>query len=399
MMSDSDKKILRAVGCGDEGTAFYTGPGLRRNGHASCETCLKFAFITTNLRGGGAEKAVLNLASLLASRGHAAQVWLLEERIEHAIPEGVTVHSLNASARKGWLGRRWLAWRLRRRLIAAGPFDLIVSTLPFADEVVALTRLPNVCFRIANNLSAEIAMLGKRSPGKAARRLQRYRRLYGRRRLIAVSDGVAADLRDMLKPSTADIRRIYNPFDIEHIRRLAAAAEPDLPGEPYVIHVGRFMPQKRHDLLLQAWKEAALPYRLVLLAPPSEALENLIKQHGLAGRVSVAGFRPNPYPWIAGAELLVLSSDREGMPNVLVEGLICGTRVVSTDCPSGPREVLAGPLERWLTPCGDAHALANAMRDALASPRPSLPENFARFSSGQVAQAYEMLALENRGNV
>lgn len=359
---------------------------------------MKFAFVTTNLRGGGAEKAILNLASLLASRGHTTQVWLLERRIEHAIPERVTVHSLSTSTRKGWLGKRWLAWRLRRQLIAAGPFDLIVSTLPFADEVVALTRLPKVCFRIANNLSAEIAMLARRSPEKAARRRHRYRRLYGQHKLIAVSDGVAADLRNTLEPATADIRRIYNSFDIEHIRQLAAAAEPDLPGEPYVIHVGRFMPQKRHDLLLQAWKEAALPYRLVLLTPPSGALENLIDEHGLTGQVSIAGFRPNPYPWIANAELLVLSSDREGMPNVLVEGLICGTRVVSTDCPSGPNEVLTGPLARWLVPCGDAHALANAMRDALASPRQSLPENFAQFSSEKVAQAYETLALENRGN-
>lgn len=353
---------------------------------------MRFAFVTTNLRGGGAEKAVLNLASLLVARGHGAQVWLLENRIEHAIPQGVAVHALGASAHKGWLGKRWLAWRLKRQMIKHGPFDLIVSTLPFADEVAALAQLPKLCFRIANNLSAEIAMLAQSSPGKAARRRQRYARLYGRRQLIAVSDGVAADLRDMLGQSAADIRRIYNPFDMDKIRQLAAAAEPDLPGAPYVLHVARFMPQKRHDLLLQAWKKAALSYRLVLLTQPSAALDAMINAHGLAQQVSVAGFRSNPYPWMARAELLVLTSDREGMPNVLVEALVCGARVVSTDCPSGPREVLTGALARWLTPCGDAVALAAAMREALALPRSASPADFAKFSATQVALAYEAMA-------
>jgi glycosyltransferase involved in cell wall biosynthesis len=362
---------------------------------------LKFAFVTTNLRGGGAEKAMLNLASLLASRGHQAQIWLLENRVEHAIPSGVAVRRLHHpghSLRKGWLGKRLAAWRLKRQLTAAGPFDLIVSTLPFADEVVSLARLPKVWFRIANTLSAEIDSIAARDQKKAARRRQRYRHLYNRQQLIAVSDGVAADLKETLGLSDARIARIYNPFDFAHIRQQAKQPDPDLPHEAYVIHVGRFMPQKRHDVLLAAWREAALPHRLVLLTSPSPQLDQMIHAHGLTQQVTVAGFRPNPYPWIAGAELLVLASDREGMPNVLVEGLLCGTRAVSTDCPSGPREVLTGPLARWLVPCGDPHALASAMRDALASPRPSMPEDFAKFSAEKVAQAYEALALENRGN-
>jgi glycosyltransferase involved in cell wall biosynthesis len=91
------------------------------------------------------------------------------------------------------------------------------------------------------------------------------------------------------------------------------------------------------------------------------------------------------------AELLVLSSDREGMPNVLVEALACGTRVVSTDCPSGPREVLRGDLARWLVAVDDAPALAEKMRAALAAPRPGPDAVPAEFTEAHMTAAYERL--------
>ena len=183
--------------------------------------------------------------------------------------------------------------------------------------------------------------------------------------------------------------RIYNGFDLEAIRAAAARPEPDLPREPFVLHVGRFMPQKRHDLLFDAWNRAGLPHRLVLLTAPSRELETLISAKKLDRRVLVAGFRPNPYPWMRAAELLVLSSDREGLPNVLVEALACGTRVVSTDCPSGPREILQGELARWLVPTGDAQALGTAMRAALSAPRPGACAVPEEFTEERMARCYE----------
>jgi len=90
--------------------------------------------------------------------------------------------------------------------------------------------------------------------------------------------------------------------------------------------------------------------------------------------------------------MLVLSSDREGMPNVLVEALICGTRVVSTDCPSGPREILKGELARGLVPTGDAAALAAAMRTMLAAPRADASAVTAEFTQERMVSAYEALA-------
>lgn len=354
---------------------------------------MKFALVVTNLSGGGAEGAMLRMARALLARGHHVVLILIERLIQHELPPGLEVHCLSQRARKGALGT-WLAARRLRRLYRAldlGEDCVSISTLPFADAVAARAGLPMLWCRITNTLSAEIDALRRTHPRKAARRLARYRDLYEGRRLIAVSEGVAQDLRDRLALKTARIARIYNGFDLQRIEALAAAADPAVPRDPFVLHVGRFMPQKRHDLLLQAWQSAGLPHTLVLLTEPSAALAELVARHRLADRVVIAGFQRNPYAWMRRAELLVLCSDREGMPNVLVEALAAGTRVVSTDCPSGPREVLKGALARWLVPCGDAAALAEAMRAALASPRPGREAVPVEFSEQHMASALEAL--------
>lgn len=352
---------------------------------------MRFAFVLTNLAGGGAEKAILKLAAALSGRGHDAEVVILERRIDHAVPPGVKVHALTERISRGWLGKRLLARRLRRYL--ADRRDLLVSTLPFADEVTTLADLPRHWCRIANTLGSEVDKLAVGGTAKARRRLARYRRLYDARPLIAVSGGVAADLRGTLGLSSR-IEVVPNAFDFEAIRRAAVADFGDArPDRPYVVHVGRFAAQKRHDLLLDAWKRVATDHLLILLTEHNARLESMIAERGLAGRVRIAGFQANPYPWIAGADLLVLCSDHEGLPNVLIEALACGTPAISTDCPSGPREILAA-FPDCLVPCGDAVALAGAIAAALQTPPDPARANLSPYSVDAVAAAYERLARE-----
>lgn len=356
----------------------------------------KFAFVVTNLAGGGAEKAVLKIVALLTGRGHEVHLVLLENRIEHAPPAVCPMHIVTPVARvlsTGFLGRHMAAWRLRRlirQLAAERSFDLIVSTLPLADEVALRARLPHHCCRIANTLSAEVARLSAEKPAKARRRLARYRALYSGVPLVGVSAGVTADLQETLGLRTP-IVTIPNPFDPAALAVCAAETASDRPEEPYVIHVGRFAPQKRHDLLLDAWAKLDVPHRLVLLTAPDERLDKLICDRGLEGRVTVAGFQTNPYPWIAGAELLILCSDHEGLPNVLLEALACGTPAVSTDCPSGPREILAA-FPDCLVPCNDATALATAVGRALEIPPDPARADLSAYAPATVATAWENLA-------
>jgi len=349
---------------------------------------MRFVFVVTNLAGGGAEKAIVKLAAGLADRGHDVELALLEGRVEHALPRGVNVSTLTTAAPGGWFGKRRLAHRLRRHLSA--PWNLLVSTLPFADEVTALAKLPRHWCRIANTLSSEVATLAAVHPFKARRRLSRYRRLYGKRPLIAVSSGVAKDLQYGIDVD-GPIETIPNPFDFEAMRQAAVVATPELPARPYVVHVGRFAPQKRHDLLLDAWMRVRTDHLLVLLCAPDPELQAMIDSRGLADRVRIAGFQSNPYPWIAGADLLVLCSDHEGLPNVLIEALACGTPAISTDCPSGPREILAA-FPQCLVPCGDVAELATAISRNLAAPIDPGKADLSMFDMRRVVVAYERLA-------
>ncbi len=357
---------------------------------------MRFAFVLPNLAGGGAEKAVLKTALALVERGHQADLFLLEKRATYAVDRRIQLHIVADKLHRGWLGKRWLAFRLGRAVRRIDP-DLVVSTLPFADEVTAMSGAPHHWCRIANTLSAEIDKLKQSSPGKAARRLKRYQALYGMRPLIAVSAGVATDLNRRLGlPSR--VATIANPFDLPAIRTHAHEPLPFTPAREYVLHVGRFSAQKRHDLLLDAW--AALPDErdLILLAEPTPALVAMIAARGLSERVKIAGFQANPYPWMAGARLLVLCSDHEGLPNVLIEALICGTPVISTDCPSGPREILGATLPSALVPCGDAMALARRMQDFLANPPDLTQLDLAAYGAEHAAMAYEAIAREAGGN-
>ena len=362
---------------------------------------MKFAFITTNLRGGGAEKAMLKLAALLAGHGHETHLVLLEHRVEHALPSEVKLSALTRPGKiigKGFFGKHLLGLRLKHhmaRLAGDTPFNLILSTLPFADEVAKLAKLPRLWHRIANTLSAEIEQLAQRSASKAERRRAKYQRLYAHARLVAVSDGVAGDLR-ALGIHAQRIERIYNPFDIEAMRRQAAEPLELTPQSkaPYLLHMGRFAPQKRHDLLLAAFRSLPPTHRLVLLCHDEPALQALIAAQGLTHRVTVAGFCPNPYPWLAGAELLVLCSDHEGMPNVLLEALLLGTPVVSTDCPSGPREVLGNGVYGRLVPCGDVAALATAMCESLSQTHVVHDFDASPFLPETIAAQLERLAAE-----
>lgn len=355
---------------------------------------MRFGFVVTNLAGGGAEKAILKVGAGLAERGHRVDVLVLENIVDHQVPSGVAFHVLGKRARKGWLGKRFAARKLKRtleELQREARFGLVVSTLPFADEVALLARAPAHWCRIANTLSAEVARL---APAKGRRRMARYQEMYGGRPLIAVSQGVAADLRDSCRIATR-VEVIPNPFDFRDMKRLAGE-RADLPSHPYIVHVGRFSAQKRHDLLLDAFAQLGKGERLVLLANADPRLERMIAERGLAGRVRIAGFQQNPYPWIAAARLLVLSSDHEGLPNALIEAIALGVPVVSTDCPSGPREILGAACPELLVPAGDAAALAAAMARTLGV-RPDVSRvDLSAYATDRVVTAYERLVAPGR---
>jgi glycosyltransferase involved in cell wall biosynthesis len=199
--------------------------------------------------------------------------------------------------------------------------------------------------------------------------------------VVAVSRGAADDLAHTAGLPREDIEVVYNPVITPRVMALArqTADHPWLaPSEPPVIlGVGRLTRQKDFATLIRAFAEVrrTRSARLIILGEGEDrpALEALAADLGVAGDVALPGFRTNAVTYMAASALFVLSSAWEGLPTVLIEALAAGTRVVSTDCPSGPREILRAGELGALVPVGDAPALAAAIADALHRPAEVLP--------------------------
>ena len=183
-------------------------------------------------------------------------------------------------------------------------------------------------------------------------------------RAIAISNGIKAGTERLIPGLKGRISTVYIPIDIERISEMGSlplsAGSDD---RPYILGVGRLMPQKGFDILLHAYalaREQGLQHRLVIVGEGRERLklESLIKDLQLSEHVLLAGFQENPYSWMKGAELFVSSSRFEGFCRVLAEAQALGTPVVSTDCPDGPAEVLQNGESGILVGNENADALA-----------------------------------------
>lgn len=218
--------------------------------------------------------------------------------------------------------------------------------------------------------------------------------------VIGVSQGVTNDLLQLIGGDPGRFHTIYNPVLPKDFVNLAreVVEHPWLGnGLPVVIGAGRLTRQKDFATLLRAFalvlKER--PLRLLLLGdgPERERLEALAAELGISAVVDFCGFVTNPFPYIVRSDLFVLSSAWEGFGNVLVEAMALGIPVVSTDCPSGPREILHDGVLGPLVPVADPAALAEAILSTLAAPLSS-PELIAATAPYTIPQsAKEHLAL------
>jgi glycosyltransferase involved in cell wall biosynthesis len=170
------------------------------------------------------------------------------------------------------------------------------------------------------------------------------------------------------------IKVIYNFVDFRQIEKKAKKEinYPFFANKDYhvIIAVGRLTEQKRFDRLLNAFallKKEIKNVRLIVLGKGElfEKLNNLANELNIKDYVEFAGFQKNPWAWVSKAKIFVLSSDYEGFGNVIVEAMACGTPVISTNCLSGPNEIITHGKNGLLVPPADEKALAEAMRSLL----------------------------------
>jgi len=194
--------------------------------------------------------------------------------------------------------------------------------------------------------------------------------------IVAVSQGVARSLTDLTGISPSQIQVIYNPLipeDLDSLRN-AACSHPWLSSQkiPVILAAGRLEKQKDYPTLIQA---AAIlnkqrEVHLLILGEGSQRshLESLVAQLGIQSMVNMPGYVDNVYAYLNRGSVFVLTSAWEGFPSVLVEAMACGIPVISTDCPSGPDEILEGGRYGRLVPVGNPDALAEVIDTVLNNP-------------------------------
>ncbi|MEW6166347.1 MAG: glycosyltransferase [Pseudomonadota bacterium] len=325
---------------------------------------------------GGVERMVINLCAEFAKH---VQVDLLAIRAGgghvERIPPAVNLRRLTAQ-------HAWTAVpEIARYLQEVRPDALLVAKDRAGRAAIKARRRAGVdmplWIRLGTHLSAALERKDRFSRWL---RVSPMRRLYPLASgVIAVSEGVKQDTQRVTGLPPERIVVIRNPVITPQLAEHAAEPIPHpwLADKlvPVVIGMGRLTRQKDFPTLIRAFAalQKDLPSRLILLGEGKDrdALIELVGELGLVDNVLFAGFQANPYAWLAHADLFVLSSAWEGSPNALTEALALGVPSVSTDCPSGPREILDGGRYGPLVPVGDARAMTEAMRATLHSPLPS----------------------------
>ena len=349
------------------------------------------------LSGGGAERSIITLASALSKLDHRVDVIVLSNKVNYSLKDiNFKVHIIEKKRHPiRYIQKLKRSKDLRKKIALLNiKFDLFISNLPSADEICKLSNLPNLYFCIHNTLSMGIFNRYKNSRGlMRLKRKIKYslsiKNLYKNQNLITVSKGVENDLLDFgIKPKS--VQTIYNPFDFENIRE--QAEEYRINENNYIIHIGRFHTQKRHDVLIHAYQKSGIKEKLLLLGDDKnllgEKIHQLVCDLNLENKVIFKGFHPNPYPYIKNAKALILSSNFEGLSNVLIEALILRIPVVSTDCPSGPSEILTGELSKFLSPVGDIGALAKNIKKVIEYSPKIKKQHFEKFSAEIAAKKY-----------
>lgn len=341
------------------------------------------ALFVPSLRGGGAEKVTVVLANAFARKGLKVDLLLAQKEgpyLKDVLPDVRVVDFKATRVLKS-------IPRLARYLSTEKP-DCLLSALNHANiaAIAASFLAGRECkVIVAEHNSIFGSQIGSVRNWVVMNLIGRaYRFAYA---VIAVSHGVAEDLIQAGVPQEL-VHTIYNPVVSDRLLEDSKKPcdHPWLNGDsrPTLLAVGRLEPQKDYATLIRVFSllEPKHNARLLILGEGSLRLElqALIGDLGLAERVQLAGFVNNPYAYMRRAEVFVMSSQWEGLPTVLIEALACGSKVVSTDCPSGPSEILEEGKWGLLVPCRDPAALARSLNKALSQQRSHLRSNSTRAS-------------------
>ncbi|WP_118841562.1 glycosyltransferase [Salinibacter ruber] len=364
-------------------------------------TSSRVALYMPSLDGGGAERVMVTVANALIEQGHSVDLVLVRAKGDYddLVHENVNVIDLQASRILVSLPK------LIRYLQDQRP-DAMLSTLFFTNVVATwacrwVADPPRLVLREANTISAKSA---EASDPKF--RLMPYltRWFYPwADRVVTVSKAAGEDLVQTTGVTPEKVQTIYNPVVTDDLYE--KAQEPlDHPwfqdeAPPVVLGAGRLERQKDFKTLIRAFKlvREGRPARLVILGKGSQKkeLRALAQSLGVGEDVLLPGFVDNPFKYMARVDAFVLSSRFEGLPGVLIQAMATGCPVVSTDCPSGPQEILEGGRYGPLVPIGNVEAMARGMQKILNNPTETgkLKRGADRFHRDRAIEKYFQVVM------
>lgn len=364
----------------------------------------KLCLFVPNLHGGGAEKMMVHLANEFTRCNHSCDLVLAQAQGAYMsrIDGHVNVTDLHTSFRNPLV-----IVRLARHLRHSKP-DAVLTAMTYPNFAALLARkLARTEMRIVVSERVALSVQSGHTPGLREKLKPVAARLTYRfaDHIVAISNGVADDLSTVLDIDGGRISTIYNPV-ITGLE-LRRQEEPEHPwfrehAVPVLLAAGRLVRQKDFATLLHAFARVReqQDVRLIILGegPERGRLTQLAQDLGITAALDMPGYTPNLYAFMQHSDLFVLSSAWEGFGNVLVEALACGCPVVSTDCPSGPAEILDGGRYGRLVPAADPAALRDAILASLDKPphRETLRTRATVFSAETSARKYLEVLLPAR---
>lgn len=334
----------------------------------------KIALYIPSMNGGGAERVMLALANGLAEKDILVDLVLNKVEGPYVKDASAKVNIVSLESSRALRSILPLAKYLRKEKP-----DAILSAMNYVNIVTVLAQLAsgsNTKLVLSEhcNLTESKKNLG-RVKGYIITSLMgwAYKRSHA---IVAVSNGVADSLSNEINIEHNKITTIYNPIYsedlVERSKELVSHPWAKDTAPPLILSVGRLTLQKDFETLIHAFKQVRekKDCNLIILGEGKlrPELEQLINSLDLNDNAKLLGFVDNPYAWMSHADLFVLSSIYEGFGNVIVEAMACGTPVVSTDCPSGPSEILERGLWGDLVSPGNPDLLAKAIIHSLDNP-------------------------------
>jgi glycosyltransferase involved in cell wall biosynthesis len=354
------------------------------------------AFILPNLTAGGAERVFVNLLQEFNRTRFYLHLIVVDPTGPYMenVPDDIAFHGL------GYKKVSRAIPKMVKTIRKINP-DIIISTLDHLNLALLLVKplLPNKTrlFLRECNLTSSNLSIGFKN---FVFRILKKRLLNSADRVICPADAIKNDLRINFGIKPEKMVTIYNPVRVEEIRSRVQPQQPDAADSGYkIVSIGTLEYRKGFDLLISAMSKIVEKNNKIHLAilgdgPEKENLGKQIQSLNLLDHVTLEGYQKDPYNYLSNADLFVLSSRYEGLPNAVLESLACGTRVVAFNCPGGIEEIIVNQTQGVLVPESDINALSMAIEKQIRShkytKRSLLPE---KFNIKTVVPAYEKLVL------